>query len=352
MFKTLQEVDIFESASFKATFIGKVGTGIEVRITGEPIEAEGWIWHNVEGGELWIPERTLDGTQVLLAWTGIGTPPRPARTIALKDTAAQSTQKTSASASAPLPTLPPNVDLDPADYNRVYRAALAITRAFEGGGFDSLNTFDKGVVSYGIMQFTLGSGSLGRVLEKYLSASSSDTANQLRQAYQARVQSKEAALRNDTRFHSLLKAAALEETMQKAQFEIAQRNYWDVVLENYVQRRGNLRLPLTYALLFDMGINFGVNHSYVRRAEEMLGVPSNSRPGDNGITEKQLITKVAELRREAHYKQAEKENLPGLKPRGDFWVTLIESGDWGLQGDANGFVYPKKGAKVQVRNPF
>lgn len=352
MFKTLQEVDIFDSPSFKAAFIGKVGSGIEVAIMGEPIEAEGWIWHNVEGGDLWIPERTLDGQQVFLAWIGIGTPPRPAHTVALKDTAAQPIHKIATATSTLRPVLPSNVDLDPSDYNRVYRAALAITRAFEGGGFDSLNTFDKGVVSYGIMQFTLGSGSLGRVLEKYLSASSSDTANQLRQAYQARVQSKEAALRNDSRFHGLLKAAAQEESMQKAQLEIAQKNYWEVVLENYVQRRGNLRLPLTYALLFDMGINFGVNHSYLRRAEEALGVPANSRPGDNGITEKQLMVKVAELRRESHYKQAEKENLPGLKLRGDFWVSLIESGDWGLQGDANGFVYPKKGAKVQVRNPF
>lgn len=140
--------------------------------------------------------------------------------------------------------------------------------------------------------------------------------------------------------------------MQEAQFAIAQNNYWDVVIENYIQRRGNLRLPLTYALLFDMGINFGVNHSFVRRAEEALGVPSNSRPGDNGITEKQLTAKVAELRRASHYKQANEENLPGLKVRGDFWVNLVEEGDWQLQGDANGFVYPKKGVKVQVRNPF
>lgn len=351
MFKTLQEVDVYTNPGFSAAVAGKVGANIEVRITGEPVEADGCIWHKVEGpGDLWIPERRVNGSVVWLAWMGIGTPPRPAPTIVIKEAAVAPTPK--AEPTQPVAALPPNVDLDPADYERVYRASLAITRAFEGGGFDSLNTIDRGVVSYGIMQFTLASGSLGRVMEKYLAASSSETANHLRSAYQARVQSKDTSLRTDNQFHALLKAAAKESAMQEAQFAIAQNNYWDVVIENYIQRRGNLRLPLTYALLFDMGINFGVNHSFVRRAEEALGVPSNSRPGDNGITEQQLTAKVAELRRASHYKQANEENLPGLKVRGDFWVNLVEEGDWQLQGDANGFVYPKKGVKVQVRNPF
>ncbi len=351
MFKTLREIEVRDNPSFAANFIGKVGANIEVRIGGSPVENESWIWHKVEGDDaLWIPERTLDGSQIWMTWIGIGTPPRPAETVAMREPP-KTIPTAPPAASAPARKLPENVDLDPNDYERVYRASLAITRAFEGGGFGSYNNYDKGIISYGIMQFTLSSGSMGRVMERYFSASTSGTASTLRSEYRTRIQNKDADLRNDERLKQLLKAAAEETIMQDAQYGVAQEDYWDVVLKNYIQRRGNLRLPLTYALLFDMGINFGVNHSFVRRAEESLGVPSNSRPGDNGITEQQLITRVAELRRESHYAQAERDNLPGLKPRGDFWVNLVNAGDWQLQGDANGFVYPKSGAKVQVRKP-
>jgi hypothetical protein len=48
--------------------------------------------------------------------------------------------------------------------------------------------------------------------------------------------------------------------------------------------------------------------------------------------------------------QAERDNLPGLKRRGDFWVDLVNRGDWDLQGNAAGFVYVN-GKPVQVRNP-
>lgn len=344
MFKTLREIEVRDNPSFAANLVGKVGANIDINVTGSPVEKESWIWHNVEGGDnLWIPERTVDGKQIWLSWAGLGTPPRPAETIAFKQTVG--TIK-------PLRQLPQNVDIDSADYERTYRASLAITRGFEGGGFDSYNNYDKGIVSYGIMQFTLGSGSLGRVIDKYLNACTSETATCLKSEFSTLIKGKDQSLRENNRFKELLKAAAKEKEMQQAQFDCAENDYWNVVLENYIQRRGNLKLPLTYALLFDMGINFGVNHSFVRRAEESLGVPSNSRPGDNGITEQQLIKKVAQLRKESHYAQADRDNLPGLKPRGDFWVNLTEQGDWYLQGDKDGFVYPKKGVKVQVKNPF
>jgi hypothetical protein len=100
-----------------------------------------------------------------------------------------------------------------------------------------------------------------------------------------------------------------------------------------------------------MGINFGTRHGFLGKAEEELGVPSKSRVGDNGITEEQLITRLAELRRDSHYRQAERDNLPGLKVRGDFWVNLVNGDDWRLQGDADGKLTVKSGKVVQVRNP-
>ena len=44
-------------------------------------------------------------------------------------------------------------------------------------------------------------------------------------------------------------------------------------------------------------------------------------------------------------------NLPGLKPRGDFWVELSKKGDWNLQGDAQGMITVTTGKNVQVKNP-
>jgi hypothetical protein len=100
-----------------------------------------------------------------------------------------------------------------------------------------------------------------------------------------------------------------------------------------------------------MGINFGTRHGFLGKAEEELRVPSKSRVGENGVTEEQLITRLAELRRDSHYRQAERDNLPGLKVRGDFWVNLIKGDDWQLQGDADGTLVVKSGRSVQVRNP-
>lgn len=232
--------------------------------------------------------------------------------------------------------------------DRVKKASFNITSAFEGT-YSSINTFDAGIVSYGTFQFTLAAGSLFTVLELYLQKSTSDIANQLR-GYAPRVQNRDAGLRGDTGFHNLLRQAANEKPMQEAQDQIATVKYWDAVMNGYIVPRG-LKTPLGWALLFDMGINFGTGHGFVRLAEEQLGVVPRSRPGENGITEETLIRKVAELRKQSHDKQAEKDHLPGLAVRGNFWMDLVNRGDWSLQGDVNGFVYPFN-KPIQVRNPF
>jgi hypothetical protein len=335
----MDNVNVRSGPGLDMPVLERLMMGQGIRVVGEAAIRDGYMWRRLEGvEEKWVAERKTDNSVIILRATQTANLPpleddeedRPTRNV----------------------TLPPNVDIDPKDYERTFRASLAVTRVFEGGGFDSYQNFDRGVVSYGIMQFTLGSGSLGKVLAIYLNASQTPIAQALRSEYSMRVENRDANLRNDTRFRDLLKAAANEDAMQDAQYAVATTDYWEVMIRNYIQRRGNIRLPLSYALLFDMGINFGVNHPYVRLAEEALGVPPNSRPGENGITEQQLISKVAELRRDSHYRQAEKENLPGLKVRGDFWVNLTQDGDWFLRGDENGFVYPKQGARAQVRNPF
>lgn len=251
----------------------------------------------------------------------------------------------------PAPVPEPVKPAPPAsEQERVKRASFNITAAFEGGGYATYQNYDTGIVSYGRFQFTLASGSLFGVLDRYLAASNTATANELRTAYYARVRDRDPNLRRDERLKTLLKEAANEPAMQAAQDAIATERYWNVVQELSIKPR-NIQTPLAQALIFDMGINFGTRHGFLGKAEELLGVPPKSRVGENGTTEEQLIAKLAELRRDSHYRQAERDNLPGLKVRGDFWVDLIKRGDWQLQGDANGMVTVKSGRSVQVRNP-
>lgn len=218
-----------------------------------------------------------------------------------------------------------------ADTERVRKAAFAITSAFEGSGYASYFNGDAAIVSYGFLQFSLAAGSLATVIQKYVAAADSDAASTL-ERYLPRVQSRDSLLRNDTGFRDALLAAANEEEMRQAQEEVAEAGFWKAVVDGYIMHRG-LRLPLTWALLFDMGVNFGTNHGFVRLAEKQLGVPPRSKPGENGITEEQLMTRVALLRKQSHDRQAERDNLPGLKRRGDFWMELVENGDWYLRGN-------------------
>jgi len=234
------------------------------------------------------------------------------------------------------------------DLERVRKAAFKITEAFEGGGYAAYNNYDSGIISYGIIQFTLSSGNLAVVINAYLEKSNSDIANQLR-AYQGRIQARDGNLRNDDNLKRLLISAADEPEMQAAQDARMKANYWDRIVDPYISQR-QYQYPLTYALLFDIGVNFGVGDGFVRMAEKEHSVPTRSNPTVSGISEEQIIATVAELRKISHDKQAARDNLPGLSVRGNFWVDLVRKGDWGLQGDGNGVVNVN-GKKVQVANP-
>lgn len=231
---------------------------------------------------------------------------------------------------------------------RIKKASFAVTAAFEGTGYAAYNDYDAGIISYGLIQFTLAAGSLYTVVDKYLSGSKSSTAQQLN-AYAERIQGRDQALRKDPTLKALLLKAAEEPEMRRAQDEVATINYWEKVVSGYITPRG-LKLPFSYALLFDMGVNFGTGHGFVRLAEEQLGVAPRSVVGQNGITEEQLIAKVAELRKASHDRQADRDKLPGLRIRGDFWIERIKREDWQFMGDAEGVVIVN-GRKIQVRNP-
>lgn len=237
----------------------------------------------------------------------------------------------------------PDTNLD-----RIRYAAFAITEAFEGHGYSAYQNYDSGIVSYGRFQFTLAAGSLGTVVTRYCDRSQTPTANELR-GFLPPINAHDEGLRNNTRLKDLLIAAASEDTMKQVQNEVAKEGYWDRMMSLSVQPR-NIRSPLGLALVFDIAINFGVMNALLGLAADELGVPSKSRCYDNGVSEEQYLAQLADRRKRGHYAQAERDNLPGLKVRGDFWVNLVARGDWNLQGDDKGQVYVNT-KPVQVKNP-
>lgn len=57
--------------------------------------------------------------------------------------------------------------------------AFLVTSRFESRGYDSIQTKDKGIVSYGLHQATLASGSLEKIIKRYLMTSKTQTAIEL-----------------------------------------------------------------------------------------------------------------------------------------------------------------------------
>lgn len=233
--------------------------------------------------------------------------------------------------------------------DRIRRAAFGITNAFEGKGYPTYQNFDSGIVSYGRFQFTLAAGSLGTVCRRYCERSLTPTADEVRTNYLARILARDSQLRQDTRLRDLLIAAAEEDVMKQSQNEVATEGFWDRMLALSARPR-NIQLPLSLAMLFDIAVNFGVMHGLLTRAEDELGVPQRSRVNDNGVSEQQIIVQLADIRKRSHDRQAERDKLPGLKVRGDFWVSMVVNGDWNLAGDTNGNILVK-GRPLQVRNP-
>jgi hypothetical protein len=361
---SVREVNARAGAGTHFAVVEKVTVGTDVsRVTEIRSDAESkglngklYTWFKVRlssGIEAWIRDDLLD---LLGDCTPLGYEVYPQRTFAFA--VQRSTLEPGVQPSAPVPSEPvtepavpvvgplepPPVD----EMERIRRAAFAISAAFEGSGYAAFQNYDAGIISFGRFQYTLGAGTLATVVNRFLDRSQSAGAEQLR-AYRERIQMRDESLRHDAQLKQILISVAFEPEMMKVQDEVATEGYWERMLAISAQPRG-LRTPLGLALVFDIAINFGVLNRLLGLAEEDLGVLPKSRLGANGISEEQFLVALAERRRRGHYMQAERDNLPGLKRRGDFWVDLANRGDWGLQGNSAGFVYVN-GKPVQVRTP-
>jgi hypothetical protein len=271
--------------------------------------------------------------------------PAPAATPVVSAAPTPSTPATATTSPAPTPAVTPVGGDTP---ERVRKAAFNITGGFEGGGYAAYQTYDSGIISYGRFQFTLAAGSFITVINRYIERSNAPAAGELR-GYMPRISAKDEGLRQDGRLKELCISAASDSLMQQIQDEVAVAGFYQPVVDLTITPRG-ITLPLSYALIFDIAINHGRFNHLVPKTEEVLGVPSKSRLGDNGVSEVQFTTTLATVRRDNLYALAEKLKLPGLRKRGDFWVGIVGAGDWSLQGDAAGTVH-FNGKPVQVKNP-
>src|SRR2546422_7530492 len=110
--------------------------------------------------------------------------------------------------------------------NTYQRIANDITGAFEGGQPGTLNLYDRGIISYGKHQATLASGSLYPILQRFTELSKSETATKMSD-FLDRVKRKDENLREDSQFIHLLKDAANEAAMARAQDEEFTKLYWE-----------------------------------------------------------------------------------------------------------------------------
>lgn len=254
----------------------------------------------------------------------------------------------------PAPDEPEPEPMTAEQMERARRAAFAITAGYEGRGYDSYQNFDSGIVSYGRFQFTLASGSLEKVLDRYLETAKGPSPDQLRDKFMSRVREKDPKLRDDEAFRKLLAGLAADPVMRAAQDSYATGTYWNTVFLTSMKPRG-IRTPLGQAFVFDMAVNhgpWGAESTYLRGAEQALGVGIKSRLDENGVTESKLLYRAAMLRKERLYALANARGWSGLKPRADFWIERMDAGDWDLQGDEHGNVAIRPDKKVQVREPF
>lgn len=367
---TIREINIRSGPSTVNSLVLKAGVGVsnlpilEVMpdSQGQSFQGKVYQWFRLQFPNTvigWARDDLLtivgDGTAF-----GYGNIPTPTFAFSLTRGAAPvpaaPTAPSPPTAPAPAPTAPAPAPPPPAapaapvplDLNRVRIASFNITAGFEGGGYSTYQNYDAGIVSYGRFQFTLVTDGIFRLIDMFSTRSTSPIASELRAQYLERTRKNDPTLRQDQRLRQLLIEAGKDPIMQAAQDELATEKYWNVVLDLSIRPRG-YQTALAHALIFDMGINFGTRHGFITKAEEESGFSARTNVAGNLPAEQKIITRLAQLRKESHDRQAERDNLPGLRARGDFWVNLCKQGDWDLQGDANGMVTVKPGVIVKVR---
>lgn len=241
----------------------------------------------------------------------------------------------------------------------------AITSVFESGRPQgdpaAYQTFDAGIISYGKHQATLGSGTLGQVLQVYWRRSDSPASQALRQEYAARLERQEVALRNDARLRALLQQAAAEPEMEAAQDEIFDGHFYQPAV--FQAQRHNVASPLGLACLYDTNIQGGLFLLLPAVVGQVGGIAGETGPGGR-IDEATWLGAFLDEREARLLRLAERSEAAGNRPNAEalrismFRVfelrKLLVMGNLGLQGELEvrgqripGIEFPPKMPRTQ-----
>lgn len=199
--------------------------------------------------------------------------------------------------------------------------ALAIVNIFETsrpiGNFTACVVLGDGAgVSYGISQFTHRSGSLAKVVERYLATDADAGRAKLRSSLPLLKKTSVAAIRMlaaDAAFKNALRAAGRTPEMQRVQIEAAFDLYLSPAIE--VCRRYGFREPLSLAVVYD-SLNHG---SWERIASRVRVRRSNERQW------------IADYVRKRHLWLTNIPRLAATNYRTRFFLGEIERGNWALR---------------------
>jgi phosphatidylserine/phosphatidylglycerophosphate/cardiolipin synthase-like enzyme/monoamine oxidase/subtilisin family serine protease len=180
--------------------------------------------------------------------------------------------------------------------NTFHRIANDITSAFEGGKPGTLNLYDRGIISYGKHQATLASGTLYPILKRFTELSSSDTAIKM-SSYLDRVKGKDETLREDLEFIRLLKDAAKESTMDRAQDEEFTRQYWEPTKKRAAA--SNIKTALGHVIFYDTKVQGGLDEVQ-KKTEARLGGKVGDTVGGKQIGEQESLLTFVDERIQRH----------------------------------------------------
>lgn len=204
--------------------------------------------------------------------------------------------------------------------------ALAIVKIFETskpfGRYDAVAVLNDGAgISYGTSQFTHRSGSLAKVITRYLKLGGSVGADEMAEHLpQLKSGANISALSKNAELKKALKEAGNTPEMQQAQREIAFENYLKPALE--ACEGSDFDLPLSLAVIYD-SLNHG---SYAKiRDKVKLTLPPSIKPDEY---EKEWITQYTQKR------DKWLESVPRLAAtdyRTDFFLAQIARNNWQLK---------------------
>jgi hypothetical protein len=181
----------------------------------------------------------------------------------------------------------------------------------------SANPDDANGIVYGIQDATLANGRLYGVIAAYVSAEGARYASDLR-PYLDRLKTKDKSLVGDRVLLALLREAGQDPVMQSTQVAIGLKTYFAPSFDK--ARQLGLRLPLSYAVVYDSFINSG-KLNMASRADELVGPLS-------GTNEKEWIAAYVSARKEwltQHYQQ-----FPQLAFRMQTFESLMAADNWSL----------------------